>query len=211
MIKGFIFDLDGVLLSTDEYHFLAWKSLADSLNIPYDRNFNDKLRGLSRMDSLNAILSYSKKEYTNQEKEDMANRKNEVYRNYLQKLTPKAVSDEVRTTLEELKKRGYKLAVGSSSKNTKLILEMTDLTKYFDAISDGNNIRKSKPNPEVFLKAAEYISLFPNECIVVEDAVSGIEAGISGGFKTIGIGCAREYSKTNYPIKSFKDILDLKF
>ncbi len=210
MIKGIIFDLDGVLLSTDEYHFLAWQVIANKLNIPFDRNINNKLRGLSRMDSLNIILSYSNNQYTDEEKETFAYEKNEIYKKYLERMSPSDVTLEVRNTLEELRKLGYKLAIGSSSKNTKLILEKTDLSKYFDAVSDGNNISRSKPDPEVFLKAAEYLSLKPNECVIVEDAYAGIDAGFNGKFKTIGIGFASEYDKTDYPIKSLKDILDLK-
>ncbi len=210
MIKGIIFDLDGVLLSTDEYHFLAWQVIAKKLNIPFDRNINNKLRGLSRMDSLNIILSYSNNKYTDEEKETFAYEKNEIYKKYLERMSPSDVTLEVRNTLEELRKLGYKLAIGSSSKNTKLILEKTDLNKYFDAVSDGNNISRSKPDPEVFLKAAEYLSLKPNECVIVEDAYAGIDAGFNGKFKTIGIGFASEYDKTDYPIKSLKDILDLK-
>lgn len=211
MIKGIIFDLDGVLLSTDEYHFLAWKVIANKLNIPFDKNINNNLRGLSRMDSLNAILSYSNKEYSKEEKENFANEKNEIYKTYLEKMSPNDVSIDVKNTLEELKKRGYKLAIGSSSKNTKLILEKTDLSKYFDVVSDGNNITKSKPDPEVFLKAAEYLSLKQDECVIVDDAYAGIDAGFNGNFKTIGIGFASTYERTDYPIKSLKDILDLKF
>lgn len=211
MIKGIIFDLDGVLLSTDEYHYLAWKALTDKLNIPFNKDISDELRGLSRMDSLNAILSYSNKHYSEEEKEQMAEYKNDIYKTYLENMSPERVSNNVRTTLEELKKRGYKLAVGSSSKNTKLILEKTDLRKYFDAVSDGTNITRAKPDPEVFLLAAKYLHLSPSECVIVEDAISGINAGINGKFKTIGINYASKYDKTDYPINSFEEILDLKF
>ena len=167
------------------------------------------LRGVSRMDSLNIILSYSDQTFSDAEKEVMAEEKNELYREYLQKMTPKDVSDDTRVLLEKLRERGLKLAIGSSSKNTQLILEKTDMAKYFHAVSDGNNITKSKPHPEVFLKAAEYLNLPPCECIVVEDAEAGIDAGNAGGFATVGIGCAENYNKTKYPIKSLAELLKL--
>ena len=209
MLKGVIFDLDGVLLFTDKYHYLAWKALADKLNIPFDEKVNNRLRGVSRMDSLNIILSYSDQTFSEAEKEVMAEEKNELYREYLQKMTPLDVSDDTRAVLEKLRECGLKLAIGSSSKNTPLILEKADMAKYFHAVSDGNNITRSKPDPEVFLKAAEYLNLQPCECIVVEDAEAGIDAGNAGGFVTVGIGCAEQYKKTKYPIKSLAELLKL--
>ena len=186
--KGIIFDLDGVLLSTDHFHYLAWKALADRLGIPFDEKKNDLLRGVSRMDSLEIILGERSDEFSPDEKLAFATEKNLTYRSYLQTLTPEFVSPEVPETLQKLRDSGLRLAVGSSSKNTPLILEKTDLRKYFDAVSDGNNITKSKPDPEVFLKAAQFIGLDPSECVVVEDADSGIEAAKRGGFYAISIG-----------------------
>ncbi len=209
MIKGVIFDLDGVLLFTDKYHYMAWKTLADKLDIPFDEKVNNRLRGVSRMDSLNIILSYSNQTFSEAEKEVMAEEKNELYREYLQKMTPADVSDETRSVLVKLRDKGIKLAIGSSSKNTPLILEKTDMAKYFHAVSDGNNITRSKPDPEVFLKAAEYLNFKPCECIVVEDAEAGIDAGNDGGFITVGIGCAEYYDKTKKPIKRLAELLKL--
>ena len=186
--KGIIFDLDGVLLSTDHFHYLAWKTLADKLGIPFDEKKNDLLRGVSRMDSLEIILGERSDEFSPEKKIAFATEKNLNYRRYLQTLTPEFVSPEVPETLQKLRVSGLRLAVGSSSKNTPLILEKTDLRKYFDAVSDGNNITKSKPDPEVFLKAAQFMSLDPSECVVVEDADSGIEAAKRGGFYAISIG-----------------------
>ena len=186
--KGIIFDLDGVLLSTDHFHYLAWKALADRLGIPFNEKKNDLLRGVSRMDSLEIILGERSDEFSPEEKLAFATEKNLTYRSYLQTLTPEFVSPEVPETLQKLRDSGLRLAVGSSSKNTPLILEKTDLRKYFDAVSDGNNITKSKPDPEVFLKAAQFIGLDPSECVVVEDADSGIEAAKRGGFYAISIG-----------------------
>lgn len=160
------------------------------------------------MDSLNIILSYSKESFSEIEKEEIADEKNEIYRSYLQKMTPKDVDDSIRETLKKLKDIGLKLAIGSSSKNTNLILEKTHLLEYFDAVSDGNNITKSKPNPEVFLKAAEYLNLEPSECFVVEDAVAGIDAGNNGGFITVGIGPASKYEKAKFSINKLSDLLN---
>lgn len=186
--KGIIFDLDGVLLSTDHFHYLAWKTLADKLGIPFDEKKNDLLRGVSRMDSLEIILGERSDEFSPEKKIAFATEKNLNYRRYLQTLTPEFVSPEVPEILQKLSVSGLRLAVGSSSKNTPLILEKTDLRKYFDAVSDGNNITKSKPDPEVFLKAAQFMGLDPSECVVVEDADSGIEAAKRGGFYAISIG-----------------------
>ena len=135
-MKAIIFDLDGVLVHTDQYHYQAWKSLADELNLPFDEKKNDRLRGISRMESLEIVLEDSDKTYTNEEKEHMAEKKNEIYRQLLSQMTPQDVKAEVREALSQLKNMGYLLAVGSSSKNAKYILEITAFTGYVDAISD---------------------------------------------------------------------------
>ena len=208
MIKGIIFDLDGVLLSTDEYHYLAWKSVADKLGIYFDRTINNKLRGVSRMDSLEIILGENNS-FSVTEKEMLAEEKNELYRKYLAQLTPSVVNNDVRETLNELRNMGIKTAIGSSSKNTRYILERTNLTQYFDAISDGNNITKSKPDPEVFLKAASFINLEPRDCFVIEDAHAGIDAANAGGFVAVAIGDATTHPKANYTITRLSDILQI--
>ena len=180
--QGIIFDLDGVLCSTDEYHYQAWKTLADQLNIPFDRERNNLLRGVSRMESLSIILEKSERTYSEQEKQAFAEQKNALYRTLLRQMSPADVSDEVRETLRFLRESGLKLAVGSSSKNTPFILERIGLGDFFDAVADGNCITYSKPNPEVFLKAAEMIGLPPERCLVVEDAHAGVEAAVAGSF-----------------------------
>lgn len=207
MKQGIIFDLDGVLLSTDEMHYEAWRSVADELRIPFDCTVNNRLRGVSRMESLEIILEQSTHSFTGEEKAALAERKNDRYRGLLQSLTPDAVAPEVRETLSVLKARGMKLAVGSSSKNTKLILSLTELEHFFDAVSDGTNITRSKPDPEVFLKAAQFIGLTPGDCAVVEDATAGIDAAIAGGFTSIGIGDAAAYEKTEIRISKLSDLL----
>ncbi|MDE6441328.1 MAG: beta-phosphoglucomutase [Clostridia bacterium] len=209
MIKGIIFDLDGVLLSTDEFHYQAWKKLADRLGIYFDKTINNKLRGVSRMASLEIILGDKSKNFTQEQKDAFAEEKNNTYRELLSQMTPADVSDDVRATLEKIRLSGIKTAIGSSSKNTKYILSQTNITDYFDAISDGNNITKSKPDPEVFLKAAEYIGLAPSECIVVEDAHAGIDAAKAGGFTAAAIGDAKTHAQADYKINELKDLLQI--
>ena len=205
--KGIIFDLDGVICSTDEYHYFAWKALADRLGIPFDRERNNLLRGVSRMESLDIVLEKAKKEYSREEKAALATEKNELYREMLKKMSPADLADQVRTTLEEARKTGLKLAIGSSSKNTPFILQRIGLDNFFDAVADGNCITRSKPDPEVFLKAAEMIGLLPAECLVVEDAHAGVEAAAAGGFDCAAMGDAREDSRATWHLKEFRDIV----
>lgn len=207
--KAIIFDLDGVICFTDEYHFGAWKVIADKEGIYFDREINNRLRGVSRMESLEIILEKANKEYSQQEKLDLAETKNSVYVQMLNQMSEKDLTDEVRETLSILKEREYLLAIGSSSKNARKILELLGCTHYFDAISDGTNIINSKPNPEVFLKAAEYLDVLPSDCLVVEDAIAGIQAAVAGGFDSVGVGEAAEYSETTYPIQTFSNLLDI--
>ncbi len=209
MFKGIIFDLDGVICFTDKYHYQAWKKLADRLGIYFDEKINNRLRGVSRMDCLDIVLEKSTKQYSYDEKEALATEKNETYKNLLQEMGPNDLPEEVKNTLDELRKRGYKLAIGSSSKNTRMILNRLGLGDYFDAISDGNNISKSKPDPEVFLKAAEFIGEKPEDCLVVEDAEAGIEAAFRGGFASAGLGEARNHKEVTYKLGEFKDLLDI--
>lgn len=161
-IKGIIFDLDGVIVFTDQFHYRAWKQIADGLGIYFDETINHRLRGVSRMESLEIILeNYHGKELCRQEKEQLAEQKNEIYIRLLAQMTPADVTAEVRETLAALRAGGYRLAIGSSSRNAKFILEKTGLTEAFDAVSDGTNIMHFKPDPEVFLKAAEFLGLPP--------------------------------------------------
>lgn len=207
-IKGLIFDLDGVLLSTDHYHYLAWKKLADRLGIPFSEQDNEKLRGVSRMESLEIVLSNKPElQFTQEEKVALATEKNDCYREYLKQLTPDDVTDEVRSTLKELRARGYALGVGSSSKNAKFILEKTAMTAYFDAIADGNDIVNSKPDPEVFEKAAAFLGLEAKCCAVIEDAEAGLEAAIRAGMLPIGYAGARDSELKSIGLAQFSDLL----
>lgn len=205
--EAVIFDLDGVICFTDHYHYLAWKALADSIGVPFDEKKNDRLRGVSRMASLEIVLEeYQGPALTNADRERMATQKNDLYREYLQSMTPADLSDEVRDTLNSLRAKGLKLAIGSSSKNTPLILERIGLGGFFDAVSDGNNITRSKPDPQVFVMAAEMLGLSPDKCLVVEDAEAGVDAACGGGFDSAGLGPASQYGKTTYPMKRFSEL-----
>ena len=204
--RGIIFDLDGVLLSTDEYHYRAWKALADRLGIPFDRERNGLLRGVSRMESLEIQLEKSARTYSEEEKQAFAAEKNVLYRELLSKLTPADVKSDVRQTLLDLRALGLKLAVGSSSKNTPYILERVGLQDFFDAVADGNGITHSKPHPEVFLKAAEGLGLPPAACLVVEDAHAGVAAAEAGGFDCAAMGDAREDPRARWHLKGVPDL-----
>lgn len=183
--KAIIFDLDGVICHTDQYHFQAWKQLADRLGIPFNEQDNDRLRGVSRMESLNIILEKSSRIYSEQEKLAFAEEKNEYYKNLLIQMTSSDLPEGVLETLQELRSHGLLLGIGSSSKNTKLILSRLGLADFFDAVADGTEISHSKPDPEVFLLAAEKLGVSPAKSLVVEDADAGIEAAKAGGFSPV--------------------------
>ena len=209
-IKGVIFDLDGVICFTDEYHYLAWKEMADGMGVYFDREINNRLRGVSRMASLDIILErYEGPALSQEEKDALAAKKNDIYRTLLGRMTPADLPVEVKETLDGLRAKGMKLSIGSSSKNAPFILERIGLGNYFDAISDGNNITHSKPDPEVFLKAAEFLGLEPAECIVVEDAVAGAEAGHTGGFTVACVGDAAQEKAGHHNMTNIQELLAL--
>ena len=205
--RGIIFDLDGVLCSTDRYHYLAWKALADELGVPFDERVNDRLRGISRRASLDILLEGYPGVLTEAEKEAAAAKKNGIYRALLEKLSPADLPDEVRRTLPILRDKGLLLAVGSSSKNTKFILRQLGLGDFFDKVSDGTNITRSKPDPEVFLKAAEYLGLPPADCLVVEDAEAGLAAAYAAGMDCAVLGGAIPAGRATYDLAAFGDLL----
>ena len=208
-IKAVIFDLDGVIVSTDEYHFQAWKKISEVEDIYFDREINEMLRGVSRMESLDIILRNSSKAYGMNEKLELAKRKNNYYRKLLDSLKSEDILPGVMKVLEELKERGIKVAIGSSSKNTSFILEKIGLQNYFDAVADGNEIERSKPDPEVFLLAAKKLGLLPGECLVVEDADAGVEAALAGGMKVVGLGPAANNKRADYKVRDLS-LLDMK-
>ena len=205
--RAIIFDLDGVICFTDHYHYLAWKQLSDSMGIYFDEKINNSLRVVSRIESLEFILENYTGNLDKEEKEALAEKKNAVYKELLHQMSEQDLSKEIKETLDALRENGCKLAIGSSSKNAKFILERLGLKNYFDAISDGTNIEKSKPDPEVFLKAAEFVGCNPEECLVVEDALAGILAAHHGGFHSAGLGEAAESEYVTYPLNTFRELL----
>lgn len=202
-IKAVIFDLDGVIVTTDECHYQAWKKLSDEEGIPFSREINEKLRGVSRMASLEIVLKQAAKNYSDAEKAELADRKNSYYVELIGALTSDAILPGVMRNIDHLKKKGIRVAIGSSSKNTPLILKQVGLSDVFDAVSDGNNISHSKPDPEVFVKAAEMLGIPYNQCLVVEDADAGIEAGKAAGMKTLAVNQAQG---GDYHYESLNDI-----
>ena len=210
LCKAILFDLDGVICSTDKFHYQALKTLADRLGIYFDEEINNRLRGVSRMDSLNIILERSDKQYTQKEKEIFTAEKNGVYRELLKSMGPADLTDEVKDTLAELRSRGDKLSAASSSKNTKFILRQIGLDGFFDSVADGADITRSKPDPEVFLVAAKRIGVDPTNCAVVEDAKAGIEAAKAAGMMALALfGDAKGCGLEDYSLKSFSDLLNI--
>ena len=207
--KGVIFDLDGVICSTDELHYLAWKEIADRCQIPFDREMNDQLRGVSRMESLERILSHGRGEWTQEQKRRLAEEKNARYRELLGTLSEKDILPGVPETLQALRARGLALAIGSSSKNAVVILERLGLSGWFDAVADGTQIKRSKPDPEVFLLAANKLGLPAADCLVVEDAQAGIQAAHAGGMDAASVGPAAKQAVGTYQLETIYDLLAL--
>ena len=209
MIKGIIFDLDGVLVHTDKYHYLAWKKMADEEGIYFDEQINHRLRGVSRMESLEIILEKANKSYTEEEKKQLAAYKNDLYRESLLSMSDADVSSEVKEVLNQFLKDNIKLAIGSSSKNAGLIMKQTGLDKYIEKVADGNDITYSKPHPEVFLLALEKLGLKDDEVIIIEDAKAGIEAANNANMKAAAIGDATNYEGADYYLNSLRDLIEI--
>ena len=188
MIKGLIFDLDGVIVNTEKNHFLAWKQIASELGVFFSEKENELLKGISRRDSLNVILKLAKISLSETKINSLLNKKNELYRSSVSNLNKSDILDGVEDLLVKSKNQNISLAIGSSSKNALFILDKLRLTNYFNVIVDGNMVTKQKPSPEVFEKASNYMNLSPKECIVFEDSASGVKAAKEGGFKVVGVG-----------------------
>lgn len=207
--RAVIFDLDGVICHTDKYHYQAWKKVADELGIYFDELINNRLRGVSRMESFDIILERYEGEMSLEEKIHWTEKKNDIYKELLKNMSPEDLTDEVKQTLDALRERGLKLAIGSSSKNAGFILGQIGLGEYFDAVSDGNNISRSKPDPEVFVKAAQFLEEEPEDCLVVEDAKAGLEAALAGGMDCAAIGDAVASGRGTYNLNSFSELLNV--
>ncbi|KAA0544899.1 beta-phosphoglucomutase [Bacillus sp. BGMRC 2118] len=200
MIKAFIFDLDGVITDTAEYHYLAWKALAEEVGITFDREFNEKLKGVSRMDSLERILELGGKQhdFSIEEKEQLATKKNEHYKQLIAGITAADILPGIEELLKEIKKNGYLLGLASASKNAPEVLRSLGLYDQFDCIADAAAVEKSKPAPDIFLLAASMLKVEPSQCIGIEDAESGIEAIQSANMFSVGVGDEESLKSADY-------------
>lgn len=201
-----IFDLDGVIVDTAKYHYLAWRRLTESLGIDFTEKDNERLKGVSRMASLEIILEIGKLNPSQEEKERYAKLKNSWYVGYINKMTPDEILPGVLDFVAALRKEGIKTAIGSASRNTPSILERVGITNLFDAVADGNNVIKAKPDPEVFLKAAEMLGANPAGCIVFEDAFAGIQAARNAGMMSIGIGSRDVLYEADMVVKGLSEM-----
>lgn len=206
-IKGALFDLDGVIVDTAKYHYLAWKRLAARLGFDFTERDNERLKGVSRMRSLEILLEVGHLSFTEYEKEKMAADKNKWYVEYLGTLDESALLPGAREYLGELRERGILVSLGSASRNARLILDRLGITGLFDAIIDGNSVSAAKPDPEVFLKGAEALGLQPEECMVFEDSLAGIEAAKAGGMYAVAVGNRSDLPGADRYISSLRDML----
>lgn len=207
--QAVIFDLDGVIVSTDDFHYQSWKYIANFLNINFNKEINHALRGVSRKESLEIILKENQLILPETKKEDILVLKNQKYLEFLSDLSSDQVNEDVFQTLKMLKKQSILTAIGSSSKNAKLILNKIGFMDWFDVVMDGTDIQYTKPHPEVFLLAAQHLGLSPKQCLVVEDAKAGVQSALNGGFDCAGINDAKNDDQVTYQIEKISDILDL--
>ena len=205
-ITACIFDLDGVIVDTAVYHYRAWKRLANELGFDFTEEDNEKLKGISRVKSLELILGWGGIEKTEAEQEELASRKNKWYVEMIQSMRPDEILPGAKEFLQEVKAAGLKTALGSASKNSGLILERTGLLPLFDVLVDGNHVSASKPDPQVFLKGAEGLGIDPANCVVFEDAVAGVEAAIAAGMKVVGIGSAEVLNNADLVVRGLFEI-----
>ncbi|MCA0362935.1 MAG: beta-phosphoglucomutase [Bacteroidetes bacterium] len=203
-IKAFLFDLDGVIVDTAIFHYQAWKKMANGLGFDIDEEFNETLKGISRMDSLNAILKHGNLEISEEQKLELAAQKNADYLELVNTMTPANILPGVSSFLAEARESGVKIALGSASKNSNLILEKIGVKPLFDAIIDGNQVSKSKPDPEVFVKGAQSLGFENESCIVFEDAFAGVEAAKAANMKAVGIGSSKVLFNADIVINSFE-------
>lgn len=207
MHKGLLFDLDGVIVDTAKYHYVAWKELANELGIEFTLEDNERLKGVSRIQSFKIILEIGAREMPIEEQEIYCTKKNEIYLSYISKLTKEDILPGVKEFLTDAKLKGYKIALGSASKNSRVILEKIGIIDMFDVIIDGTKVAKAKPDPEVFTKGAEALGLSYRDCIVFEDAVAGIEAAHAAGMKAVGIGSKELLPEGDIHTSTFEGIV----
>lgn len=207
MIRGLLFDLDGVLVNTNLLHARAWQELAEELGIPFTPADQEAFLGISRAQCLEILLKKGNLSLSESEKERLCTRKNDRYREMIGTLTPAALLPGVSEFLRVARAEGYRTALGSVSKNAEFVLKKLEITALFDAVIDGRKIVNGKPNPEVFLKGAEALGLPPEQCLVFEDSAAGIEAAHRGGMKAIGIGTARLLPSAELTIPGFSGVM----
>ncbi len=205
-ISACIFDLDGVIVDTAKYHFLAWKTLADNLEINFTEEHNELLKGVSRMRSLEIILEIGGKTISEEEKIEYTERKNKVYLDYIRKMEKNEILPGVKSFIQELKSKNIFVALGSASKNVDLILKKLEIEDLFNAIIDGNKVVKAKPDPEVFLKGAQELDVDPKACVVFEDAIAGVEAAKNAGMFCVGVGDKNILKEADMVITSFEGL-----
>jgi len=203
-IKAFILDLDGVITDTAEFHFKAWKKMADEEGIPFEREDNEKLRGVSRRKSMELILDG--REMAEDKIQKLMDRKNRYYNDFLENLTEDDLLPGARDLIDEIIRRGYKIAVASSSRNAKTVIKNLGIMDIFDTISDGHSVENSKPAPDLFLHTAENLNLAPENCVVIEDAESGVEGALAAGMVAVGVGPEERVGKADYRYDQVKDI-----
>ena len=207
--KACIFDLDGVIVNTAKYHYLAWKKLSSLMNIRFTEEDNERLKGVSRMASLEIILEIGKLKLDARQKEEYAALKNRWYLDYIYGMTPDEILPGSLEFISELRNAGIKTALGSASRNTPLILERLGIDKLFDAIADGNIVKRAKPDPEVFVTAAKMLGVRSGDCVVFEDAIAGVEAAIKAGMICVGIGSEKVLREAHYVVSGL-DRMNLK-
>lgn len=205
-VEACIFDLDGVIVDTAKYHFLAWKRLTDQLGINFTEKDNERLKGVSRMASLEIILEIGNLKVDALAKEEYARLKNSWYVDYISKMTPEEILPGTLNFISELKGANIRIALGSASKNTPMILERVNLNNVFDAVADGNNVHKAKPDPEVFQTAAKMLGVMPENCVVFEDALAGVKAAMNAGMKCVGIGSCEVLTEADFVIKGLNEM-----
>lgn len=204
VVRAAIFDLDGVLTDTAEYHYLGWQRLADEEGVPFDRQRNEALRGVSRNESL--LLLLDGREVSDEAFAEMAERKNGYYLEYLQDMSPADLLPGAVELVQDAKARGWKVAIGSSSKNAGFVLDALGITELFDAVADGHSVERAKPEPDLFLRAAELLDVPPETCIVVEDAESGVDAALAAGMIAVGVGPQERVGHATHHFETVQDI-----
>lgn len=205
MIKAVIFDLDGVIVDTAHYHFIAWQRLANELGITFTEKENERLKGVSRMHSLEIILEIGGVTLSEAKKEELATKKNSWFVEYIEAIRPEEIFKGVKEMLQDLRSKGFKVALASSSKNAETVLRLLQVKNLFDTVVDGTMVKNSKPDPEIFLLAASKLGVSPDVCVVFEDAEAGVEAALAAGMKCVGVGSVDQLGKAHAIVKSTAD------